>query len=73
MGGGPKADDDGPLHLLAAVLAAAAAAMASAVRSGIAALGEIVEHDVHRAEVRGVGAEDQRLAGNAHRVRDARS
>ena len=29
-----------------------------------------LQHDVHRAQVRGVGAGDQRLAGNAHRVVD---
>ena len=35
-----------------------------------AALVELLEHHVHRAQVRGVGVEDQRLAGDAHRVRD---
>ena len=47
------------------------AAMASAVRLRPAPLGELVEQDVHRAQVRGVGAEDQRLAGDAHGVRHA--
>ena len=33
---------------------------------------KIVEHQVHRAEVGGVGVEQNRLAGNRHRVLDAR-
>ena len=33
---------------------------------------EIVEHDVHRAEVGGVGVEQDRLAGDGDGVLDAR-
>ena len=46
--------------------------MASAVSAGAAALVESLEHDVHRAEVRAVGVQQERLAGDADRVRDAR-
>ena len=30
-------------------------------------LGELLEHDVHRAQVGGIGAQDERLAGDARR------
>ena len=46
--------------------------MASAVNVGAVAAAELVEHDVERAEVRGVGPQQQRLAGDADRVGHAR-
>ena len=73
MGGGPKARDDRPLHFAGGSWSSSAAEMASARQRRVAALGELVEHDVHRAQVRRVGAGDQRLAGDAHGVGDARA
>ena len=37
----------------------------------VAAVLEIVQHDVHGAEIRGVGVEQQRLAGDGHRAAHA--
>ena len=47
------------------------AMMASAVRSGDLPLVEIVENDEHRAEVRAIGAEHERVAGDGIHVLDA--
>ena len=44
------------------------AAMASAVSVVAVSLVKLVEHHVHRAEVRGVGAQQQRLARDADRM-----
>ena len=46
--------------------------MASAVSLGPRRWSKLLEHDVHRAEVGRVGVQEQRLAGDADRVRDAR-
>ena len=46
--------------------------MASADKLALRRWSKRLQQDVHRAEVGGVGVQDQRLAGNADRVRDAR-
>ena len=78
--GGPQSVDrrgaedvDQPVgDLLAGSRSASGAAIASPERPGRGALVEVVEHHVHRAEVRRVGAEQDRLPGDGHRVRHAR-
>ena len=71
IGGAPKADTTAPRT---SPLAAVADRRGDGVgrQSRTAALGEILEHHVHRAQVGRVGAQDQRLAGDAHGVLDAR-
>ena len=47
--------------------------MASAVGCGLSRSSNGFEQDVHRAEVRRVRVQDQRLTGDADRMRDARA
>ena len=64
--------DDRPAHLaLAALLQLRGDGVGGQL--GPAPLLELLEHDVHRAEVGRIGVQEQRLAGDADRVLDARA
>ena len=72
-GGAPKTLMSAVVDLVAGSRPAEPAAIASPERLGLGPVVEVVEHHVHRAEVRGVGVEQDRLAGDGHRVADARA
>ena len=72
IGGAPKAETIAPSHFPLAAIADRRGDGVGASGRGSRRSAKSFEHHVHRAEVRGVGAEDQRLAGDAHGMRDAR-
>ena len=68
MGGAPKMLTTASRISVVALLANLGG---DVVGGDAASIGEFLEHDVHRPQVRRVRAQQQRLAGDAHGVRDA--